>query len=150
MAEFHLTSTEKHEPNWRKALGCWQTVLNVNPNHLEARRKLMDYYYQMGDSGGSGAWKMVEEHSSKLLEAFAKTQKEPDIEVLMANARASLETARVGTSAFREALVTKAITDLEALKKKTPDNARSYEYLIEATLLNRRTGLSQGCGRAEG
>jgi tetratricopeptide (TPR) repeat protein len=135
MAEFHLTSTEKHEPNWRKALGCWQTVLNVNPNHLEARRKLMDYYYQMGDSGGSGAWKMVEEHSSKLLESFTKTQKEPDIEVLMANARASLEIARVGTSAFREALVTKAITDLETLKKKTPDNARIYEYLIEATLL---------------
>lgn len=135
MAQFHLTSTPTHEPNWRKALGCWQTVLNVNPNHIEARRKLMDYYYQMGDSGGSGAWKMVEEHSSKLLEAFAKTQTEPDIEVLMANARASLEIARIGTSASRETLVTKAITDLETLKKKTPDNGRIYEYLIDATLL---------------
>ncbi|MBN2512055.1 MAG: tetratricopeptide repeat protein [Sedimentisphaerales bacterium] len=135
MAEFHLTSSDQHEPNWRKALGCWQTVLNVNPNHIEARRRLMDYYYQMADSGGSGAWKWVEDHSSKLLEVFEKTKKEPDISVLMANARASLEIARVGTSAFREDLVTKAITDLEALKKKTPDNASIYEYLIEATLL---------------
>lgn len=135
MADFHLTGTDDHEPNWRNALKCWMTVISVNPNHIEARRKLLDYYFQMAESGSGAAWKMVEEHSSKLLENFEKAQKEPDLSILMANARASMEIARQGSSAFRDELVAKAIKDLEALKKLAPQDATVYEYLIEATLL---------------
>ncbi|MEN6306656.1 MAG: tetratricopeptide repeat protein [Anaerohalosphaeraceae bacterium] len=135
MADFHLTSTDEHEPNWRNALKCWMTVISVNPNHIEARRKLLDYYYQMADSGSGSAWKMIEEHSSKLLEIFEKTKTEPDLSILMANARASMEIARQGSSAFRDELVAKAIKDLKALKKLAPQDATVYEYLIEATLL---------------
>ena len=46
MAEFHLTPGEKHEPDWPKAMGCWNTVINIDPQHVEARRKLLDFYYQ--------------------------------------------------------------------------------------------------------
>jgi predicted Zn-dependent protease len=135
MAAFHLTVGEKHEPDWTNALKCWNTVINIDPQHIEARRKLLDYYYQMADSGSDGAWKMVDDNASKLRGIYEKTSQSPDSYVLLSEARAAISIARLGSVANRREMLDKAVKNLEQLKKLAPDDAKVYEYLAEATSL---------------
>lgn len=135
MAAFHLTVGEKHEPDWPKALQCWNTVLNINPQHIEARRKLLDYYYQAADSGSDGAWKMVNDNASKLRAIYEKTSQASDPYVLLCEARASISIARLGSVANRREMLDRAVKNLEQLKKATPEDAKVYEYLAEAAVL---------------
>ncbi len=38
LSEVHLINDgDLHEPNWIKAIGCWRTVVNIDPKHIEAR-----------------------------------------------------------------------------------------------------------------
>ena len=135
MAEFHLTVGDKHEPDWPKALQCWNTVINIDPQHIEARRKLLDYFYQAADSGSDGVWKMVAENASKLREVYEKTAKAPEPYVLLLEARASLSIARLGSVADRPGMLERAVKNLEQLKKVTPEDAKVYAYLAEASIL---------------
>jgi Tfp pilus assembly protein PilF len=135
MAKFHLTATPKHEPNWRKALNCWNTIVNIDPRHIEARRKLLDYFYQMADGGNSAAWKKVDEYATKLLEIFEQTKQQPELLVLTASGRACLEIAKQGSEIHRDNLLDRATKSLDQLKKLTPDDVKIYEYLADAALL---------------
>ena len=59
MADFHLIHNERHEANWPKALSCWNTVLNIDPKNVPARQNMMQYYYELADSGSWAVWKNV-------------------------------------------------------------------------------------------
>ncbi|MBM4103281.1 MAG: tetratricopeptide repeat protein [Planctomycetes bacterium] len=144
MAQFHLTVGPKHEPNWRNAIQCWNTVLNINPQHIEARRKLLDYFYQAADSGNSGLWKQVDEHATKLLEVFEQTKEQPVREVLMAAARASYEIALQGSETYRQERAERAAKLLEQLKKLAPDDVEVYEYMAQVALLKGELDEAKG------
>lgn len=144
MAQFHLTVGPKHEPNWRNATACWNTVLNIDPRHIEARRKLLDYFYQAADSGSGGLWKQVDEHATKLLEVFEQTKEQPGREVLMAAARASFEIALQGSETYRQERVERATKLLEQLKKLTPDDVEVYEYIAQVVLLKGELDEAKG------
>jgi tetratricopeptide (TPR) repeat protein len=135
MAQFHLTVGPKHEPNWRGALACWNTVLNIKPQHIEARQKLLDYFYQAADNGSGTLWKQVDEHATKLLEMYEQTKQQPDRQVLLAGARACFEIARQGSETYRQQRIERAMKLLEQLKKLTPEDVEVYEYLAQVMLL---------------
>jgi tetratricopeptide (TPR) repeat protein len=144
MSEFHLSATPDHEPKWRSALSCWNTVLNIDTLNIEARRKLLDYFYQAADAGNPSAWKSVDEHATKLMEVFEKTQQPLEPQVLTAKARACFELARQGSETNRDELVEKSLLLLDQLKKLTPDDPKVYRYITEATLLKGELDEAKG------
>jgi len=144
MAEFHLTAAPKHEPDWRKALNCWNTVVNVDPRHIEARRKLLDYFYQVADGGSPAAWKLVDEYATKLLEVFEQTKQPPGLLTLTAGGRACLEIAKQGSETHRDKLLDRAMKLFEQLKKLTPDDVKVYEYIADATLVKGELDETKG------
>lgn len=135
MAEFHLTPGEKHEPDWVKAMQCWNTVINIDPQHVEARRKLLDFYYQSADSGNEGAWKLVEQNASKLLEIQQATSQPLDPNLLLAEARATIAIARLGNVADRSEMLNRSFASLEKLQKIDPENIKAYSYQADAIIL---------------
>jgi tetratricopeptide (TPR) repeat protein len=148
MSEFHLSVTPEHEPNWRNAISCWNTVLNIDPLNVEAHRKLLDYFYQIGEGGSQSVWKLVDEHATKLMEVFEKTNQDPGSQVLTAKARACLEMARQGSETNRDELLKNSLAVLDQLKKLTPDDPKLYRYETEAILLKGELDEARGIQNA--
>lgn len=134
LAEFHLIQNSEHEPNWRKALGCWSAVINIDPQHQEALQKLLDYFLTGAELGSRQMWKPVQEYSEKLLEVLDEGTAEYD-RVLEAFARSNLEIARIGGTTYRQEPLDLATADLNKLLEKNPTNEKLYFYLAEAALV---------------
>jgi tetratricopeptide (TPR) repeat protein len=144
-AQFHLINDgDLHEPEWNKAMGCWDRVVNINPRHKEARLKMLDYLYEASDSGNSYLWVEVEKRISELFEVMEETQMEPDPYVLTARGRASLELTRMGQKTDREEGINQAISDLEKVIELTPGDAKVYNYLAQAEVLKGDIESSKG------
>ena len=133
LSEVYLINDgDLHEPNWMKAIGCWQNVVNIDPKHIEARMKLLDYFYEAANSGNSRAWQIIDENSSELLDIMEEKQLEADPYVVIAKGRASLEIARMGETTDRESALAEAIEQLEKAKSLLPKDVDIYRYLASA------------------
>lgn len=131
LAEFHLIQNDRHEPNWRKALGCWSAVINIDPKHKEALQKLLDYFYEGADLGGAQLWKPVQEYSEKLLEVTPEGDPEYN-KVLLAFARSNLAIAELGGTTTRQESLDEAVKDFNKLLEADPSDERLYLYLAQA------------------
>lgn len=156
-AEFHqINSTDVdvedpafHEPDWIKTVGCWKTVLNIDPKHIEAQMKLLKYFYELADSGNYNAWKIVETRASDLIKLFEEKDLEPDLYVLSAKARALLEIGSLGQTTNREKTIEDAITELEKVLKLDTENIEIYQYLSRAFLVKGEIDSLKGVFDAE-
>ena len=83
MADFHLIHNEHHEANWPKAMSCWNTVINIDPQNIPARREMMRYFYEMADSGSWQAWKNVHDNASELIKISREKGVDVDTELLL-------------------------------------------------------------------
>lgn len=135
MAEFHLIQNDQHEASWPKALRCWNTVLNINPKNTQARRKMMQYFYAMADSGAAAAWKNVYEQATELKKIFGEQGTEPDTEQQQALGRSALAIARIGGTTAIADYQKESLAVFEALIEREPTNASYYSYLADAILL---------------
>jgi len=145
-ADFHLINDKvhEHEPDWRKAIGCWNTAINIDPKNIEARLAILKYSYESGDGGNPGVWQTVERNASELAEVIDEKQLEPDLYVLLARARAKLEIAALGQTADREKSLEKAVSELESLRELTPENIDIYMYLARAAMVRGEIENSRG------
>jgi tetratricopeptide (TPR) repeat protein len=134
IADFHLINDKvhEHEPDWLKALGCWNTVINIDPKNIKSRMAILKYFYESGDAGNPGAWQRVEKDASELAEVIDEKLLEPDLYVLLARARAKLEIAALGQTTEREKSLEEAVSELESLRELTPENIDIYMYLARA------------------
>lgn len=152
MAEFHLIHNEEHEANWPKALSCWNTVLNIDPQNMPARRNMMQYFFEMADSGSWAAWKNVYDNASELIELIREKGDEPDVELLSAYGRAALAIAQRGGTAERSKFLTEATESFETLIEREPTVASYYSYMADAILiqgeLNAQAGFMNARDRA--
>ena len=157
MADLHLIDDEVqedesviddevqgHEPDWRKAIGCWNTAINIDPKNTKARMFLLKYFYETGDSGNSGAWQMVESTASELAQVIDEELEKPDTYVLLARARAKLEMANLGQTSEREKTLAAAAAELEQLKELAPENIDIYKYLARAETIQGEIDSSKG------
>jgi tetratricopeptide (TPR) repeat protein len=145
LADFYLVNNEFHEPNWIKAISCWNTVINIDPKHVPARMALLKYFYEIGDSGNPGAWNTVQSTASELAQIIEEKQMESDVYVLLAKARAMLEIAALGQTADREKALQEAVVELERLKEMAPDNIIDiYSYLARAQVVAGEIENSKG------
>ena len=135
LADFHLIQNAEHEPDWRKAMGCWNQVITIDPENSKARRELLDYFYQAADAGSPQAWRSVEEQASELIEIAQSAGQEPDTFLLTANAKALLSMARRGETTNRRELLNESLEILNQLLEKEPQNVEYYQLMAEASEL---------------
>ncbi len=143
-AEFQLLDNEHHVPDWTKALGCWNTVLKIDPKNGEALRKLFDYFYEIADLGQTGFWKQVQEYSESLLEIQEENNLPVDPKVLLARGRSHLEIARAGGTTNRQELLDQAVADFQRYLEIKPDDENGYLYLADCALVKGTIEVSQG------
>ncbi len=137
LADLHLIHNELHEANWDKALRCWNTVVNIDPGHLEAHRRILNYFYEMADSGTVAAWRNVHDRATKLVELIEQTGEPVDTELQMGLGRSALAIARRGGTgtAERSTYLNQAIDIFETLIQREPTTPSHYTYLAEAMQL---------------
>ena len=146
ISELHLIDDKvhEHEPDWRKAIGCWNTVINIDPKNIEARMALLKYFYEIGDSGNPRTWQTVESTASELAQVMDEKLLEPDAYVLSAKARAKLEMAGFGQASDREKVLKEAVAELERLTELTPEDINIYKYLARAEIIKGEIDSSKG------
>ncbi len=149
LAELHLIDDEHQQANWPRALRSWNTVLNIDPRNKQARRKMLEYFYEMADSGAAAAWQNVHENATELLDIYADGDSKPDSELLAAYGRAALSIARRGGTTNPEDYVTQAIDTFEALIEREPGVHSHYAYLADAMLVQGSLRATAGIMRAD-
>ena len=50
LAELNKIDNAYHPKKWKALRGCWMGVINIDPKHIDARMKLLNYYYEAADS----------------------------------------------------------------------------------------------------
>lgn len=156
-AEFYLINNSDvdvedlsfREPDWFKTIGCWKSILNIDPKNIEAQMNLLKYFYESADAGNDNAWKTVETQSSELIEVFEEKDLDPDVYVLTAKARALLEMGSLGQTTNREKTIEDAITELEKIRKLDAENIKIYQYLARSFLVKGQIGSLKGVIEAE-
>lgn len=149
LSDIFLTENEHNEINWKKAVACWQNVVNLEPKNVEAREKLLDYFYQIAKFGQINAWRTVETNSDELLDIYQEKGQPASFEVRMANAQAKFETARYGQTSNRLETVETAIAELEELLTEETGNYEIYNLLSDSWLLKGMLETQQGLLDAE-
>lgn len=148
LANFHLIHNSQHQAEWNKAMGCWSKIVSIDTNNIEARRRLLDFYYQAADAGDARAWQNVLENTTKLLDALKAAQAEPDSPLLMAHAKALLYIAQRGETTDRRQHLNDGMAVLEQLKEKESGNAELYRLMAEAAALQGELDAQSGVIRA--
>ncbi len=140
------------EANWNKAMGYFNKVTITDPKNIDARLRILEYAYETGDTGQANSWEMVKKVSQEILDLSAETDIEPDIFVLLARGRASLEIAITGQTAEIQREVEDAREYLVTLLRKSPDNFDALWYLAHAEIMIGEINANAGIlnGREEG
>lgn len=149
LAEFHLINNADHEVNWTEALKCWNTVINIDTNNVEARRKLLDFYYQGAEAGSVSWWKSVKDNTDELLATLKAQGTQPDSTLLTAHAKALLMIAARGETTNRQELLNESIRTLETLIDKEPDNEELYSLMADTAFVQGELDKLSGVMKAK-
>jgi tetratricopeptide (TPR) repeat protein len=133
LADFHLIRNDRHEPDWGKAIRCWNTILSkYDAQNIPARRSLVDFYYQAAEAGDARSWRSVNENTTKLLEVLKDQGAEPDVFLQKAYAESLLAIARRGETTNRRELLDKSMKELSELLEKEPHDESLYKLMADA------------------
>ncbi|AQT69700.1 tetratricopeptide repeat protein [Anaerohalosphaera lusitana] len=139
LAEHHLMDTRFHEADWPKARGAWSQVLNIDPKHIKARTKLLDFYYTACDSmadlgvkGNETLWLEVKSNADELVEIFEEKGQQADPYVLKAQGRAAMQMVNLGLTTELESTAQTAIDALMKVVENNPEDAEAYVMLGRA------------------
>jgi tetratricopeptide (TPR) repeat protein len=149
LAEFHLIHNDQHEADWSKALGCWRQIVTNDPSNIEARRKLLDFYFAAADAGENRLWKDVQENTAEIMKVMKDKNTEPDQALLKMHARALLSIAERGETTNRREMLRESIDVLNRLVESQPQDSELYLLLAQASVLDGRLGQLSGVINAE-
>ncbi|MEN8128298.1 MAG: hypothetical protein ABFR90_10925, partial [Planctomycetota bacterium] len=149
LADLHLIHNDQHEADWPKVMGCWNKIITIDTENIDARRKLLDFYYQAADAGDARSWGPVEEQTTEILDILEREGTEPDTFLLMANAKAELSIARRGATPDRRTPLDKCIASLNQLIKAEPQNGELYTLMANAVIVEGELNALAGVIDAE-
>jgi tetratricopeptide (TPR) repeat protein len=164
---FKLVDMYIETDQWRNVLGCWNTIIQVDPKNIKARLGRLKYVYIMADSTVNQLWQWQEvesqaseligvvENMGLLMEDTAKWEYAGMQEtgagterlgpyLYQRRGRALLEIARLGAVTDPNASLSKAIDDLEKARELEPTNADTYYYLAQALITKGEILASKG------
>lgn len=124
---FKLVDMYLSENDWRKAAGCWNKVINFDTNNLKARVALLNYSYDVAQSGVWSAWKDVETNASELIDK--ELDKSPRIYRM--KGQAMLELVRRGQMTDKEKGINDTLAILKQVNESEPNNVDTYLYLAD-------------------
>ena len=149
IANFHLINNQEHEVNWLKALGCWSKITNIDSNNIEARRNMLDYYYQSAEAGNPRLWKNIKEITEEMLDILNVQGTEPDAELLTTCAKANLYMAQRGETTNRKELLNESLARLEDLLKQYPEKEDLYQLRAQAAMIQGELNEMDGIRNAK-
>jgi len=166
---FKLVDMYIEQDEWPKVLGCWNRIVQVEPENFQARFKRLCYFYVVADSGAGMLWQEVQSQASEFIDLAQEQglaeqdtavwqsewmQQIPerskigmeklDAYLYMARGRARLEMARLGSVTDIEAMLDEAVGDLEMAREKQPDNPITYQYLASVAISRGELLASKG------
>ncbi len=158
---------------WPYILSCWDEIIRIDPNKVEARYGRLKYLYIMADSGArlmsvSNAgriWQEVHKQASEFLEVAEnaellmedtarwdvfETESEVRSQELLGpylyllRGRAALEMASLGAVTNRDESLAQAVDDLKKVQELEPNNIDAYWYLARAAVTKGEIFASRG------
>jgi tetratricopeptide (TPR) repeat protein len=135
LAQFHLIHNAQHEADWNKARGCWDQIVKIDPDNIQARREQLDFLTQAAEAGDNRLWKNINEQTEQLLEALERKGTEPDTALLITHAKSLLIMAERGETTNRKELLADGLEALDLLLEKNPENDEVYELRAQAAIL---------------
>jgi tetratricopeptide (TPR) repeat protein len=164
---FKLADMYMETNQWRKVIGAWNSIIQVDPKNFKARLGRLKYVYIMADStmGQLGLWQEVESQTSEFIEIVkdmgqltedttkweypgmqeaGEAPKQLGPYLYQHRGRATLEIARLGAVTDPNASLAKAVDDLEKAKELDPNNADTYRYLALALVTKGEILASKG------
>lgn len=153
--------------DWRSVHGCWNKIIQIDPKNIEARLGRLRYFYIMADSVGSRAWQWqeVESQASELIEivesmdllmeetakwkTLGMEESKTGVEHLgpylyLCRGRALVEMAGLGGVTDPDALLVRAVSDLEKARELEPANVEIYTRLARAFITEGEILASRG------
>jgi len=172
---FRIVDLYIETDNWRNVLRTWNTIIQIDPENIKARFGRLKYMYIMAGSAGNQLWQWqeVESQASEFIEIIeskallmedtanwdypgmqdiGESMKHLGPYLYQRRGRANLEIARLGAVIDPNALLLKAIGDLEKTRELEPNNVDTYLYLAQALVTKGEILTSKGDieGRDEG
>lgn len=154
---------------WDNVLGCWNTIVQIDPKNIKARLARLNYLYIVANSivgiGGAGPWQEIVSQASELMDVvedagllnedtaswapFGLQQtglgdSQLGTYLHLLKGRAILETAVAGAVTDPDKSLDRAIDDLEEVRKLQPDNVNAYWYLARAVREKGNIAASRG------
>jgi len=134
LADLFIESNE-----WPRPVGCWNKIISIDNKNIMARKRLLDFFYQVVDTPTTANWNEIMSHSNSLLELNEsedieiKDELEPILPYLY-TARGRAKLATVNKVSDSQARLNEAVSDLEKAKELEPDNINIYQHLASATV----------------
>lgn len=164
---FNLADIYLETDRWRNVLGCWNTIIQIDPKSIKARLGRLQYTYIIADSTVSQVWQWQEvesqtsefieivENMGLLMEDTAKREYPGVLETGMGmkrlgpylyqrRGRALLEIARLGAVTDPNDSLSKAVDDLGKARELEPNNVDIYRYLAQALITKGEILASKG------
>jgi len=164
---FKLVDLYMETDQWRNVHGCWNKIIQIDPENIKARLGRLRYFYIMADSIGGQVWQWqeVESQASEFIEvvesmgllmedtakweSFGMQEDEAGMERLgpylyLCRGRALLEITRLGAVTDPDALLLRAIDDLEKARELEPTNVDTHRHLAQAIVTKGEILASRG------
>ena len=140
LADMYLGMNE-----WAKVYGCWNQIINYDPQNTKARLAMLDYSYQLAISGNWNIWKDIESNVSELIDKELDTSPR----IYRIKGQALLELVRHGQATDKEAGIDKAIEILQNTVQQEANNVDVYQYLADAIILKGQILAAKGVLNAD-
>jgi len=161
---FKLVDMYIENDQWPEVLGCWQTIIRIDPKNLKARFGRLKYVYLMADSGARQWWQEVASQASEFIEVAEEAevlmedtaQWDPFVGeegagrerlgpyLYLLRGRAVHETTRMGAFTDPNESLARAIDDLKKVQELEPDNIGACWHLAQALITKGQILASRG------
>ena len=164
---FKLVDMYLETDQWRNVLGCWNTVIQIEPKNTKARIGRLQYIYIMADGAANQVWlwQEVESQASEFIEiaedvnllmedtakwGYPQMQKTGAIAeklgsyLYQCRGRALLEIAGLGAVTDPNDSLSKATSDLEKARELEPTDVETYRNLAQALITKGELLASKG------
>ncbi len=130
LGDLNYQTTAKNIQRYRAALSDWHAAIQQNPNLLEARKKLLDAFYQdaLHSGNDSSAWQQIESQATHVIALDPK-----NATAYMDRAQARLRSVS-GLAALTNRRFTAAKADLRKAISLQPDDILPYALLAQVYL----------------
>ena len=125
------TGRAAKEPTWHEALQCWNNISTSNPQDIESRLELFNYYKILAKTS-TQIWPEIKKSTQELLDIYEKKEIEPEYEIILNRIRSSIALAEAGLVTDREQEISDAILLSNQAIEKFPHESELYFLLANS------------------